>query len=354
MVRRLKYSFAEFKEVWLRPDVYLRMAYDTAAILVAFLLGFLVTSNITVPVAFPAEHFSKTWVIGTAALCVAFGISFNWLLGVYTQVRPRPISIKLATLASSISGAFLVAAVWVGVFRPASLKEFLFLFIAWPIAAALMFIGRLMRERVRQEISRDYNQRMTKERENCVLVIGGAGYIGSALVPRLLKSGYKVIVLDKLYFGEKSIEGFKDHPDVEIVREDLRDVEILVRLVRQSSAIIHLGGLVGDPACAVDADLTIDINVTSTRLIGEIARANGIQRFIFASSCSVYGASHEIVDERSEFNPQSLYARTKVASEAVLSELYNGQFCPTFMRFATIYGRLSSRTRFDLVSGQSP
>jgi nucleoside-diphosphate-sugar epimerase len=201
---------------------------------------------------------------------------------------------------------------------------------------------------VREEVTHEMSYAMSRERENCVLVIGGGGYIGSALVPKLLAQGYHVLILDKLYFGEGSISAFADHPEVEIFRNDFRDVEALVRLIRRAGAIIHLGGLVGDPACAVDPDLTIDINVTSTRLIGEIARAAGIRRFIFASSCSVYGASNEIVDERSAFNPQSLYAKSKVASEAVLAGLCDGNFSPTYLRFATIYG-LSGRTRFDLV-----
>jgi len=92
----------------------------------------------------------------------------------------------------------------------------------------------------------------------------------------------------------------------------------------------------------------VDVNVTATKVIGEIAKARGVRRFIFASSCSVYGASDEIVNETSRFNPQSLYARSKVASEAVLGTLNSRDFAVTCLRFATIYG-ISGRTRFDLV-----
>ena len=113
-------------------------------------------------------------------------------------------------------------------------------------------------------------------------------------------------------------------------------------------SVIHLGGLVGDPACALDPELTVDVNVTATKLVGEIAKARGVRRFIFASSCSVYGSCDEIVDEDSRFNPQSLYARSKVASEVVLRALNCGDFAVTCLRFATIYG-ISGRTRFDLV-----
>jgi nucleoside-diphosphate-sugar epimerase len=105
---------------------------------------------------------------------------------------------------------------------------------------------------------------------------------------------------------------------------------------------------VGDPACATDPELTIDINVTATKLVGEIAKAQGVRRFIFASSCSVYGACDEIVDEESHLNPQSLYARTKVAAEAVLRSLDDPTFAVVCLRFATVYG-VSERSRFDLV-----
>ena len=184
--------------------------------------------------------------------------------------------------------------------------------------------------------------------ESKVLVIGGAGYIGSALVPRLLRQGHEVTVLDAMHFGSKALAKVAGHERLEILRSDFRDIDALVRTMKGCGAVIHLGGLVGDPACAVDSDLTIDVNVTSTKIIGAIAKAHGVKRFIFASSCSVYGAADEIVDETSAFNPQSLYARSKVASESVLNALASKDFAVTHLRFATIYG-VSGRTRFDLV-----
>src|SRR5262249_37816920 len=125
-------------------------------------------------------------------------------------------------------------------------------------------------------------------------------------------------------------------------------IAVVTRVMSGVGSVIHLGGLVGDPACATDPALAIDINVTGTKLIGEIAKARGVRRFIFASSCSVYGACDEIVNEESRFNPQSLYARTKVAAEAALSALNGPEFAVTCLRFATIYG-ISGRPRFDLV-----
>lgn len=104
----------------------------------------------------------------------------------------------------------------------------------------------------------------------------------------------------------------------------------------------------GDPACAIDEELTIEVNLVATRTIAEIAKGFGIGRFIFASTCSVYGASDELLDERSALNPVSLYARSKIASERVLLSLASPTFSPTILRFGTIYG-LSGRIRFDLV-----
>jgi len=105
---------------------------------------------------------------------------------------------------------------------------------------------------------------------------------------------------------------------------------------------------VGDPVCALDEELTQEINLAATRMIAEAARGFGIGHFIFASTCSVYGASNQILDERSALNPASLYARSKIGSERVLLALENDRFAPVILRFGTVYG-LSPRPRFDLV-----
>jgi len=181
-----------------------------------------------------------------------------------------------------------------------------------------------------------------------VLVIGGAGYIGSALLPRLLAKGYRVRVLDLLLFGEDPIKDLLAHPDLEVVRADFRQVDQVVAAMKGVDSVVHLGGLVGDPACSVDARLTTEVNLDFTRVIAEVAKGEGVSRFVFASSCSVYGASDQVLDETSRLNPVSLYARSKIASENVLFEMANGSFVPTMLRFGTIYG-LSGRLRFDLV-----
>ena len=184
--------------------------------------------------------------------------------------------------------------------------------------------------------------------EKSVLVIGGAGYIGSALLPKLLAEGYRVRVLDLFLYGTNPIASVLNHPELEIVRADFRRVDALVAGMQGVDHLVHLGGIVGDPACAIDEDLTIDVNLAATRLIGEVAKGNGIKHFVFASTCSVYGAAEELLTENSALNPLSLYARSKAASEKLLLEMADDRFTPIIVRFGTIHG-LSGRTRFDLV-----
>jgi len=181
-----------------------------------------------------------------------------------------------------------------------------------------------------------------------ILVIGGAGYIGSSLVPKLLSRGYRVRLLDLFLYGQEPIEAFIDHPNLEIMRADFRQVDKVVEAVQDMDAVIHLGAIVGDPACALDSDLTIEVNLMATRMIADVAKGSGVRRFVFASTCSVYGASDQLMDEHSAAKPVSLYARSKLASEQVLMQVSNGDFAPVILRFATVYG-LSGRVRFDLV-----
>ncbi|CAB1057785.1 UDP-glucose 4-epimerase (EC [Olavius sp. associated proteobacterium Delta 1] len=181
-----------------------------------------------------------------------------------------------------------------------------------------------------------------------VLVIGGAGYIGSMLVDKLLRMGYLVRVLDLLLYGKESLAAFNGNPNFEFMRGDCREKEIVLRALDGVNAIVHLGEIVGDPACSINEPFTIDTNYSATHMIAETCMREGINRFIFASSCSVYGQSDKKLDEQSELNPISLYARCKIESEnAIHSSDYN-HFCPTILRLATVHGK-SFRQRFDLV-----
>ena len=184
--------------------------------------------------------------------------------------------------------------------------------------------------------------------DDCVLVVGGAGYIGSGLLRKLLANGYRVRLLDLLIFGEDPIKDVINHPNLEVVRGDFRQVDCVVRATRGVDTVIHLGAIVGDPACEVDQSLTIDTNLLAAQMVAEVAKAAGARRFVFASTCSVYGAGDEVLNEESDLNPVSLYAKTKIACEEVLTELQDEQMSVVILRFGTIYG-FSGRTRFDLV-----
>jgi nucleoside-diphosphate-sugar epimerase len=181
-----------------------------------------------------------------------------------------------------------------------------------------------------------------------VTVLGGAGYIGSVLVRKLLENGYTVTVLDALLYGDDSIRDLKGNSEFELIEDDLRNVEAVVSALQHAHAVIDLAALVGDPACALDERLTVEINLAATRMIAEAARGYGVERFIFASTCSVYGASDQVLDEHSALRPVSLYAKTKIGSEDMLLSLSKEEFAPTILRFGTAYG-ISPRPRFDLV-----
>jgi len=181
-----------------------------------------------------------------------------------------------------------------------------------------------------------------------VLVVGGAGYVGSVLVRRLLAQGWRVRVLDRLLYGEESLSELYGRQGFELIQGDFRNVEAVVRAVRGMGAIVHLGAVVGDPACSLDEEFTFEVNLAATRMIAEAGKGYGIRRFLFASSCSVYGASDGILDERSQLAPLSLYSRTKLESERLLLSIRSDTFSPVLLRFATVCG-MSHRPRFDLV-----
>jgi nucleoside-diphosphate-sugar epimerase len=181
-----------------------------------------------------------------------------------------------------------------------------------------------------------------------VLVVGGAGYIGSIVVRKLLDRGLRVRLLDKLTYGDGAIADVLDHPQLEFLHGDCRNIQDVVRAMSGVRDVIHLAAVVGDPACAADDKNAFEINYAATRMMVEIAKGHGVERFLFASSCSVYGASDSVMDEQSATVPISLYAETKLNSEKVLLDAKSPAFHPVILRFATVFG-LAPRPRFDLV-----
>ncbi|MFH0777904.1 MAG: SDR family oxidoreductase [Candidatus Eisenbacteria bacterium] len=183
-----------------------------------------------------------------------------------------------------------------------------------------------------------------------ILVTGGAGYIGAHLVRRLLARGFRVRVLDNLLFGDASISELYTNTDFELVRGDIRHIEDLVESMDGCYGVVHLAGIVGDPACELKPDVTHAINYEATKIMVEISKYKAVKRFIFASTCSVYGAAEDyVLNEGSVVNPVSLYAETNLRSEQIILRGLDGlDVVCTIMRFATVYGA-SYRMRFDLV-----
>lgn len=211
------------------------------------------------------------------------------------------------------------------------------------------------------------------ERKPRVLVTGGAGYLGSTLVPRLLADGFSVRVLDTLRYGGRSLLGVWSHPGFQFLRGDVRDRAMVRASLEDIDAVVHLAAIVGDPACAREPAEARAINLdASIQLLDLCRERRHVTRFVFASTCSNYGRMDDpdvLVDESSALRPLSLYAETKVAFERLLLERRdsahnssgaNGtsrgaaapdaepeRLCATSLRFATIFG-VSPRMRFDL------
>jgi nucleoside-diphosphate-sugar epimerase len=184
-----------------------------------------------------------------------------------------------------------------------------------------------------------------------ILVTGGAGYIGSTLVPMLLNAEHSVRVLDDLIHGGASLLGVWSDPAFDFRRGDIRNRTAVASALSGIEAVVHLASIVGDPACARDPDLARSVNLEASLALIEESRRSGVQRFVFASTCSNYGKMKDInqlANEDSELSPVSLYAETKVAVEKHLLASKNDQaWSTTPLRFATVFGT-SPRMRFDL------
>jgi dTDP-4-amino-4,6-dideoxygalactose transaminase/nucleoside-diphosphate-sugar epimerase len=181
-----------------------------------------------------------------------------------------------------------------------------------------------------------------------VLVTGGAGYLGSVLVPQLLDEGYEVTVFDRLLFGREPLSPVIEHPRLKLIEGDITKLANYNGFLDGMDAVIHLAAFSNDPSCDLKPELTQRVNFEATTELARRAARAGVRRFVYASSCSVYGSNPSpVVDEQSELHPVSLYAQKKAEAEHALFALPAPGMSITAFRMATLYG-LSPRMRFDL------
>jgi len=337
--------------VW---DVAPRVVADFTVIHCAILLAFAfsavyqargeaLTASQDILAAFRHYYLSRFLLLSPL-----FPIVF-YLNGIYTYVRAYPdweklkrfVFVVLLSLAIFISANFLLVPANNPVGRNVTL-------IFAPLAILGLVGIRAAKEWLLGAERAEQKLRSKSTEQKPILVIGGAGYIGCWLVRRLLEEGNRVRVMDNAVYGLEPIRDLLSHPHLEYQNGDCRNIQDVVKAMRGISSVVHLAAIVGDPACEIDRKTTIEINYSATRMLVEIAKGYGVERFLFASSCSVYGETDEFTSEASRVEPISLYGQTKEASERALLEAAGDNFHPVLMRFATVFG-LSNRPRFDLV-----
>lgn len=178
-----------------------------------------------------------------------------------------------------------------------------------------------------------------------ILVTGNNGYIGSVMAPLLQRAGYEVVGLDTKYFGECTL--VPDLAEIPTITKDLR--ALVPADLKSFDAVVHLAALSNDPIGNLNENWTKEINYDGSVRLAEIAKDAGVRRYIFSSSCIMYGMSEvSIANETSPLSPQTEYARSKVRAEDALRLMADDRFSPTYCRNGTVYG-LSPRMRFDTV-----
>lgn len=177
-----------------------------------------------------------------------------------------------------------------------------------------------------------------------VLLTGAGGYIGSVLTGLLLEEGYKVIALDRFFFGQ-TLERYSDNPNLRLVKSDIRDFDPGV--LEGVWGVLDLAALSNDPAGELDQEKTLAINHQGRARMAHLAKEQGVERYVLASSCSIYGFQDGVLDETSTTNPLTTYAEANLRAEQSNLPLADKSFSVTALRQATVYG-LSPRMRFDL------
>ena len=185
-----------------------------------------------------------------------------------------------------------------------------------------------------------------KTKDNKIFITGGAGYVGAVLTPYLINKGYKVTVLDLMIYGENVLQ---KNPNLKIIKGDIRDIKMLKRELPGHDILIHLACISNDPSFELDPELGKSINLDAFSPLVNISKKSGINRFIYASSSSVYGIKDEPnVNERMSLEPLTDYSKFKADCETILLKNKSNNFIPIVIRPATVCG-YSPRQRLDVV-----
>ena len=196
-------------------------------------------------------------------------------------------------------------------------------------------------------MTKELNQKFTNELKNkIILVTGGAGYLGSILSKKLLEKGYRVRVMDAMWYGNEPIADCMKNKNFELINDDIRNLIATVKAMKDVDSVIHLASIVGMPASNIDPRTSEEVNYLATKNIAELCQLHGIETYVFASTCSVYGSQPDkFITEKSPVAPLDYYAKQKFLSERAIGWLNRA---PTILRFGTLFG-ISPRMRFDLV-----
>lgn len=190
-----------------------------------------------------------------------------------------------------------------------------------------------------------------KKRLPKILIVGGAGFIGTVLASKLLEKNYHVTILDKLIYDNKVIKkNFINKKNLNFILGDICDLNTQIRAIKEIDIVVYLAEIVGDPACNAKPEDALKTNYLSVLSFANLCSYLAIEKFIYTSSCSVYGLdkNNNLLNEKSNLNPVSHYARIKIMSEKALLTSANNYFKPTIVRLGTVFGP-SKRMRFDLV-----
>ena len=183
-----------------------------------------------------------------------------------------------------------------------------------------------------------------------ILVVGGAGYIGSVLVTELLERGYAVKVFDRLFFGDIGIKDIRDR--ITLIVGDMRSFD--PKILDDVEVVINVGGLSNDPTAEYNPKANYEMNTVATGTLARACKERGIKRHLFASSCSTYYVktgvekNDVLLDEETTVNPKAAYSRSKYEAEKILLSMVDDDFCPVILRKGTVFG-FSARMRYDLV-----